>query len=324
MKKQDKVTLIVGVAVIIICAIVVLFMLDRFGVVRIFSQSVPKQEKTIQLDNLGSADMPSGKSLVVTIFCSDEKSSWDFSKASDRELRERDFASLKIVADWFGKQADNYNKTFSLAYPTDEKSDLYYETDFNGIVCLSTENPDNTEYWEYIDSNINSAALKNKYDCDSILYLLFTNEYDDTENDEYLIINATAECIYDKEKKYDYEFCRLPTILSGEYLAPSVIAHEITHLYGAPDLYAFDANDINYGVDVDFIKYCRENAPEDIMLSTYDVETGERLHDRITQKITDITAYYIGWLDTPPDCIDEYRLVHSQHEYKNSQAVNSQ
>lgn len=72
MKKKDKITLIIGVAVIIICAIVVIFMLDRFAVIRIFPRPVPKQEKTIQLDDLGSADMPVGKSLVVTIFCGDE------------------------------------------------------------------------------------------------------------------------------------------------------------------------------------------------------------------------------------------------------------
>ena len=260
MKKKDKITLIIGVAVIIICAIAVIFMLDRFAVVRIFPRPVPKQEKTIQLDDLGSADMPVGNSLVVTIFCGDEKSNWDFGNENDRALRERDFAALKIAAEWLGKQADNYNKTFSLVYPTDEKSDLYYEADFKGIICNITENPDNTECWEYIDGKIDSAALKNKYNCDNFLYLLFINEYDDdTENDDQM-------CIRDSE---------------------------IIHLYGAPDLYAFDANDINYGVTVDFIEHCRKNVPQDIMLSTYDRETGKRLPDRITQEITNITAYYI-------------------------------
>ena len=67
-----------------------------------------------------------------------------------------------------------------------------------------------------------------------------------------------------------------------------------------------------------------ENVPQEIMLSTRDTETGELLSDRITQEITDITAYYIGWLDAAPECIDEYLLVHSQHEYKNSKEKASQ
>ncbi|MBS7396858.1 MAG: hypothetical protein KIG32_00310, partial [Ruminiclostridium sp.] len=104
-------------------------------------------------------------------------------------------------------------------------------------------------------------------------------------------------------------------------VAPSVIAHEILHLYGAPDLYAFDTNNINYATTVGFVDYCRENVPQEIMLSTRDTETGELLSDRITQEITDITAYYIGWLDAAPECVDEYLLVHSQHEYKNSQTT---
>lgn len=60
------------------------------------------------------------------------------------------------------------------------------------------------------------------------------------------------------------------------------------------------------------------------MLSTLDSETGVALPNRITQEITDITAYYIGWLETAPDCIDEYLLVHSQHEYKNRKEINLQ
>ena len=65
-----------------------------------------------------------------------------------------------------------------------------------------------------------------------------------------------------------------------------------------------------------FVDYCKENYPQDITFSTYDRETGERLPDRITQEITDITAYYIGWL--------ENLLVHSQHEYKNRKEINLQ
>lgn len=113
-------------------------------------------------------------------------------------------------------------------------------------------------------------------------------------------------------------------MLENTEISPSVIIHEILHLFGAPDLYAPDAQDIGYLITMGFVDYCKENYPQDIMLSTYDRETDKRLPDRITQEITDITAYYIGWLETAPDCIDEYLLVHSQHEYKNRKEINLQ
>ena len=37
----------------------------------------------------------------------------------------------------------------------------------------------------------------------------------------------------------------------GTVLAPAVVAHEILHLFGAPDLYGVDKNDMNYGTTDD-------------------------------------------------------------------------
>ena len=47
MSKKEKLILIVGIAVILICTVFVLFMLDRSSVIRIFPRPAPKQEKVI-------------------------------------------------------------------------------------------------------------------------------------------------------------------------------------------------------------------------------------------------------------------------------------
>lgn len=325
MSKKEKLFFIVGIAIIIVSTVFVLFMLEHFSIIRIFPRPDPKQEKVIQLDDLGSADIPVGKTAVVTIFCSDKLTTWDFSNEKDVQLRKKDLNSVKVAAEWVELQARRYEKDLSIIYPNSERSDLYYEAIFADVVCDSSADREKTEYWSFIESNIDDKQLKQKYDCSSIVYLLITNKYDEiTDNDDNMNINAYAVCIYDEKQSYPYELCCLPSVLKKAQLSPSVIAHEILHLFGAPDLYNIDIYGTNYGIWTDFTDYCKENYPQDIMLSTYDRKTGERLPDRITQEITDITAYYIGWLDTPPDFIDEYRLVHSQHEYKNGQGINSQ
>ncbi|MGN0611876.1 MAG: hypothetical protein ACI4JI_08835 [Ruminiclostridium sp.] len=319
MKKKEKVTLIVGIAVIAVCVLVVLFVLDRFSIVRILPRPVPKQEKVIQLDDLGSADTPEGKTAVVTIFCDDKLTKWDFTSDKDKGIRESDFTALKAATDWISGQAVKYGKDCEFIIPSDENSDLYYEASFTNTVCDSAKALEKAEQWQYIDKNIDSDALKSKYDCRNMIYLLFTNGYDEAlKNDDEIIINSYVVNVYDKPNDYPYELACLAMYEGSAGAVPSVIAHEIIHLYGAPDLYAFDAGGMNYATTVAFVDYCRENVPQEIMLSTRDKETGELLPDSITQEITDITAYYIGWLDTAPECVDEYLLVHSQHEYKNS------
>lgn len=325
MKKKEKITLIVGIAVIALCVLVVLFMLDRFSIIRILPRPVPKQEKVIQLDDLGSADTPVGKTAVVTIFCDDKLTKWDFTSDKDKKVRESDFKALKAATDWISGQAEKYDKDCEFVIPTDENSDLYYETSFTSLMGDATKWNEKTEEWQYIDKNIDSDALKSKYDCRNMIYLLFTNGYDEAlKNDDEIIINSYIVNVYDKPLDYPYELACLAMYEGSLGIPPATIAHEIIHLYGAPDLYAFDAINMNYGTTVGFVEYCRENVPQEIMLSTLDRETGERLPDRITQEITDITAYYIGWLETAPDCIDEYLLVHSQHEYKNRKEINLQ
>lgn len=109
-------------------------MLDRSSVIRIFPRPAPKQEKVIELDNLGSADTPIGKTAVVTIFCNDKLTKWDFTTDNDKQTRKNDFCSLKIATDWLSEQGKKYNKDCEFVIPNDEDSDLYYETAFKNIV----------------------------------------------------------------------------------------------------------------------------------------------------------------------------------------------
>ena len=167
--------------------------------------------------------------------------------------------------------------------------------------------------WQYIENNIPSDELKQKYDCRNVVYLFFINSVVPADYSAY------ALPFYAEERTYPYEMCFIPTKYGETVVAPSTVIHEMLHCFGAPDLYTADALEINYGTTDDFVDYCKENVPNDIMLTTFSLIDGEKkkVFDRIDGEITDITAYYIGWLDTPPPEVDEYGLVHNQFENYN-------
>nr|MCR4961854.1 hypothetical protein [Lachnospiraceae bacterium] len=45
------------------------------------------------------------------------------------------------------------------------------------------------------------------------------------------------------------------------------------------------------------VNWVADNLPNDIMFNCSDEVTGEYLYDGITNEISEVTAYYVGWLN---------------------------
>ena len=84
----------------------------------------------------------------------------------------------------------------------------------------------------------------------------------------------------------------------GEAESPATYAHEILHLFGAPDLYEGSSDPY---VDEALVSYVADTYPGDIMLSTYDGPTDQSRFDAITKEISPLTAYCLGLADTCPE-----------------------
>ena len=76
----------------------------------------------------------------------------------------------------------------------------------------------------------------------------------------------------------------------GEAESPATYAHEILHLFGAPDLYEGSSDPY---VDEALVSYVADTYPGDIMLSTYE-DDGSSRFDAITKEISPLTAYCLG------------------------------
>ncbi len=246
----------------------------------------------------GSAKYLDGTSVLVTIYLDDVNSLW---LESDEQLVSD---NMKFACDYLAEQGKLYGKEVKLIYDTSVDSDLAYRLSYKDAFAGSTRG-DKAEQlvysvYDYIENNIDTQAILEKYNVNSIGYMVFI----DGEADR-----CTAYCYQLEYRDYYYnEFCLINLRWNGgRNVYPDTYAHEILHIFGARDLYYTDKYD---GLSRPFIDYVYENYDTDIMLgSGTNVVAYE---NKITSDITDITAYYLGWLNYLYE-FEEYPYIKSKY-----------
>lgn len=257
-----------------------------------------------QFDGLGSADSLSGNTAMVSVFVSDDTTEWDFSSPEDKELADDSLEYLGIATDWISDQASKYGRDATFTYDWSQNPELRYEASIDSDLV---EGEDDEPSWDYIYENIDVDAILDDTNSENICFMFFLNTPLDNE-----MTSCTSR--WEESDQIPYEICYIFTQCADEEETPASYAHEILHAFGAPDLYTEDEDGNNYGIDEDYVTYCEENHPNEIMLTTYDISSGEETpcYDVITNDFTDITAYYVGLIDSCPE-VDEWGLDHSQY-----------
>ena len=155
-----------------------------------------------------------------------------------------------------------------------------------------------TVVWNFIDKNIDEDALKQKYNADNIVYMVFVDS-----DERNTAITCTRSWYEGMES--DDEIVYLFNIDSQCLNGPAVYAHEILHTFGAPDLYVEDSL---YNITSDFLNYVNENMSNDLMLTCSDATTGDYLYDSINNEVGEVTAYFLGLVDSSK-IVDQWNLV---------------
>ncbi len=260
----------------------------------------------------GSAKYLDETSVLVTIYLDDVNSLWledDVQLVAD---------NMKVACDYLVEEGKRYGKEVNLIYDTSPDGDLAYRISYGEAFAGSTrviKDGDDTDKLvyaidQYIKHNIDSKAILEKYNSNSIGYIIFI----DGEADK-----CTAYSYHTHYKDYYYEeFCLINLRWNyGGNVYPDTYAHEIMHLFGARDLYYTDVYD---GASRQFIEHAYEEYPTDIMLGySADVHSYE---DYIEQDITDISAYYLGWMDYIPE-IDMFPYIKSEYVASFSESKNT-
>ena len=254
-------------------------------------------------DELGSGAELSGKILVVTIFTSDLKGSWDLSEKHDKDLRKTVWNDLDIATDFIEESAADYGRYVEFIWDFEQNKDLEYEAELSIDAFETLYSPSYTPFYETIDGLVPTDELMKKYGANGIVYFMFFD-------DEFREDRRSCSRPYYGHPQYNYEVSFINMNRADWVTRPSSVAHEMLHLFGAPDLYF--ANSHNLGITQEYVDYIAESNLNDIMRIVSDPNTGSEYTDRIVNKITDITAYYVGLTDYS-ETVNKWGFNASEH-----------
>ena len=234
----------------------------------------------------GTADKIEGKTVIISIYANDELVKWNYNLENDNLKIDDTLNNLKIATEYLTSEVAKYNKKAEFIYDWQLFSDLKYEATFKDNIVDNYDSKYDVQS-EWIINNIDIVNIKKKYNADNIIFMYFFNT-----NDTNTAITSTYNLgidivnIFPENKNYT--------------IPPATYAHELLHAFGAHDLYFANAY-----ITQEYVDYCMENTPSDIMASVY-------YGDEITNTFSALDAYYVGLIDSHAD-IEKWHLGISEH-----------
>ena len=235
----------------------------------------------------GSAKQLKSKSAFIILYVNDKDSSWTEKRKSDMKKK------LRHSIEFIKKSAKEYGASPELVadvYDGKEYSDLSYNIK-SDISFTDKENDTDKMYKKvksYINKRVKLQKIRNKYKTDSIGFLVLLNKSGVCHTHVHVASNG---------KKDFYECSMLFDKYDSKQEGASTYAHEMLHLFGARDLYTVSYGD---GITKRFIKYVKKHFPREIMLTT--LSKGKvQLKYKITNKVSRITAFFLGWKKNIPE-----------------------
>ncbi len=238
----------------------------------------------------GSAGVLEGRSVLISIFVNDKVSKW--TKKAKKEANRK----VRSAASYIRRQAKKYGKNVSLVADTEKYKDISYSFRVNNKVSDSIRSQDKLyqKVMKYVRKNIDINGLRSRYNTDSIGFLFHLNKSG---------TSSTLVHYAEEGTEFFYECATLFSKYGKQAEGASTYAHEILHLFGARDLYERSLAD---GITASLVRHIEKKFPKEIMYSTYD-RKGRMLKYKITNDISRVTAYFLGWKDSVPE-VKKYAL----------------
>lgn len=238
----------------------------------------------------GSAGVLEGRSVLISIFVNDKVSKW--TKKAKKEANKK----VRSASAYIRRQAKKYGKTVSLVADIEKYKDISYSFQVNQKVSDSIRSQDKLyrKIMKFVGKNIDVNGLRSRYKTDSIGFLFHLNKSG---------TSSTLVHYAEESTEFFYECATLFSKYGKQAEGASTYAHEILHLFGARDLYERSLAD---GITASLVRHIEKKFPKEIMYSTYD-RKGRMLKYKITNQISRITAYFLGWKDSVPE-VKKYAL----------------
>ena len=240
----------------------------------------------------GSAGLLTEPTVLVSVYINDAAGGrvWtEDAKALTRQY-------LATAVQWLNEQAETYGQTLQLYYDDGTANSPLCRTYTPRAAIRGGRSSDESDALltelDAVSDTLDTAELQKTYGTDRVAFLYFLPvsgasftmvHYADDGSNFY----HEYSCLY----RYDVYAGE------GESESPATYAHEILHLFGAPDLYEGSSDDF---VDDALIAYVEETYPDEIMNSTYN-DDGTSSFDSVNKAISPLTAYCLGLTDTCPE-----------------------
>lgn len=253
-----------------LCAVVMLMLVFSF----------PAQAK---VQPLGSAGLLSEPHLLISIYIQTEECEWD------RTAMVYTRYALSQAVDYVEGIGDQCGKEIRLITALDDP-DLEFTMTYNTAMHDSAESSGyrfSQTVHAFIQDNIPQEELLRRHNAAGIGYLFLLPG----EGCAYAMpfyLGDSMEWFYEYAVLYAYDI-----FAPGIYESPSAYAHEILHLFGAPDLYIPYRPD---GVTHDLVQFVDSLMYQELMYDTYEPNGDIRLHG-ISQYVSEITLYCLGLID---------------------------
>lgn len=277
-----------GICITIVCSVVLFTSFCMFKAIDdIKAQNNISYNTTVDKDGIapqGSVQFLEGDTILVSVYVN-SNNFWNDKKTFMTNK------NMNTAVNYIKNCGRRYDKQINLIYDDGVNSDLKYSMNYNNAL-YDSEN-DSYEFDrifnEWIKNNVPVDKLKEKYNTNSIGYVIFL----DSSGVSYTI----AHFMQDRQKYFNEYSVIYLYQNKKDFEVPSVYAHEILHMFGAIDLYKESKSD---GVTDEFVDYIDKNYPNEIMYTTYERDYSNN-YDEITQQMSNITAYMVGLIDDFPE-----------------------
>ena len=232
----------------------------------------------------GSAGLLAWPSVLVSVYLDEAGgAAWD----EDAIAQSRE--TLAVAVDWIKAQCAAYNVSADITYDDGTPdSGLFVHTSYNGSFAGGTASDESDGFYAAVYdlcAELDTPELREKYGTSSIGFLIFLP-----------VAGASFTMVHYLEDGSDYyhEFSCLyrADAYTGPdaFETPAVYAHEILHLYGAPDLYEGSSD---YYVTPALTAYVEQTWPDEIMLDTYG-PGGTLVYGGVDKQLGPLTAARLG------------------------------
>lgn len=258
---------------------------------RIIEKSARANKQAV--NKFGSASYIDDKTLIVSIYASDNESSWDFSDKNQNALATQMMNELSVATSWLTQEVSEYSKGAEFIYDWAKNPDLVYSVRFYETLVRA----DGGAYYDqvaYINKYINTEELLRKYDAQNIIYVFFFNTPPSNPHNPWSISKTAND-------NFNTEIINIFYRFDNDFVVnPCIYAHEIMHCFGAKDLYYK-----NRYITQDYVDYLSSTESDDIMFSVY---TGNEIHNSFSP----LDAYYMGLSESCPE-VEKWNLAKSDY-----------